>query len=81
MTEDEAKTKWCPFVRFVGWETFRDGEQTATANRIHHKDGSIDSYVSCLASKCMAWRPLPDSPNAVTGDIETHGFCGLAGKP
>ena len=56
MTEDEAKEKWCPFVRIVGWEQFRDGEQAATCNRIPNKDGSIDSCVACIGSSCMAWR-------------------------
>lgn len=43
MTEDGAKTKWCPFQRtgFV--------DAGASCNR---PDGNLN----CIASACMAWR-------------------------
>lgn len=41
MTEDEAKTKWCPFAHLEG-----------AGNR--HSDNS--PAVLCIGSDCMAWR-------------------------
>lgn len=79
MTEDEAKTKWCPFTR-VGF-----ADHGGTNNR---HDGGLN----CIASACMAWRwngymgaegkwvrKAPDGEkwNGANGD----GYCGLAGHP
>jgi hypothetical protein len=87
MTEDEAKTKWCPQVRFVevGGETFN--------NLPEGKNGTC-----CIASACMAWRPVytsvvvtetgviaPDQTSRSVGyhrrDVVSGGYCGLAGAP
>lgn len=88
MTEDEAKTKWCPFTRV--------GEQASGAAE-NRPDGSYN----CIASGCMAWRwaqkPNPDwkeqngmmvsyPPRDTRYDepmyVEdrTHGHCGAFGK-
>jgi len=71
MTEEEAKTKWCPMVRFTGagtatdqeWATNRGGDYGAQAFK-------------CIGSECMAWRGY-----YVMKDTEKvhHGYCGLAG--
>lgn len=45
MTEDEAKTKWCPFAR---------DSETAGNRSILTPD---DIRFPCIASACMAWRP------------------------
>jgi hypothetical protein len=66
MTEDEAKTKWCPYVRFV------DCEDRLYDNR----PSSMQNGAKCLGSGCMAWRWDYDE----YGDA-TEGFCGLAGRP
>lgn len=80
MTEDEAKTKWCPHAR-VGNGGNRDTIPSATA-------------YFCRASACMAWRwkfrdttsdhhpmmavyPQPKRTYERTED----GYCGLAGAP
>jgi len=65
LTEEEAKTKCCPFVRVPwqngGWAVNRD-----------------DRGSNCIASKCMAWRWGVDDPKTYEG--KAPGFCGLAGK-
>lgn len=47
MTEDEAKTKWCPFVRDAD-----AGANVSNLDRLPH-------WSSCIGSQCMAWRPSP----------------------
>lgn len=44
MTEDEAKTKWCPFVRY--------GEKASNRG----VPAENESYVRCIGSACMAWK-------------------------
>ena len=48
MTEEEAKKKWCPMVRF---HVVPESSQTVYSNR----DG--DNLSSrCIASDCMMWQ-------------------------
>ena len=87
-TEDEAKTKWCPFAR--DWVV--DGKDAAAINRHFRLDGT-HVHSPCIASACMAWRwgpeirgvsDDPDRPHAVSRfeKVEPRtGYCGLAGKP
>ena len=71
MTEDEAKSKWCPFInaRAVG----EYGERSSPASQ------------GCIGAACMAWRPVAmvflNSDGAEIGRTEDkqNGFCGLAG--
>lgn len=65
MTEDEAKTKWCPFVRFA------DATTEGTFNR--YADGCWPVNVNCIGSACMVWRKH--------GTVGNAGYCGLAGEP
>jgi len=70
MTEDEAKTKWCPAAR----SSADQGDYSA--NR--RSDGKVDIGCFCIASDCMAWRwhrSFSDGPLSTE-----HGTCGLAGK-
>lgn len=69
MTEDEAKTKWCPFVRHA------NGSNGAGVNRINW-DRTYD-YANCIGSACMAWRWDSIKPLQPSRD----GHCGLAGDP
>ena len=92
MTEDEAKTKWCPFVRLptVNGATFnRDAERTDEQTCINAYGGWANK---CVGSSCMAWRwewsPKDADRNSkdpfpVEGDLNPVpvGYCGLAGKP
>ncbi len=82
MTEDEAKSKWCPYTR-VG---------DKAVNR-YFDDFPSHSY--CIGSACMAWRwDCAGTVITLDGMITVaqldrmkrqatpqHGFCGLAGKP
>jgi hypothetical protein len=81
MTEDEAKTKWCPFVR----AQLTEGEPSYNAT----PEARVGQ---CIASGCMAWRwgeRLETEREAYmrgtdlrrTLQSTTDGFCGLVGKP
>lgn len=86
LTEAEARTKWCPFVRREG-----DYLSRQPVNR------PVDNNSRCLASECMAWRVGKVTTHqtgmnkAVRDGRETrlvpateevsHGYCGLAGEP
>lgn len=65
MTEDDARTKWCPQARVLSHG------QTGRAGFNRHLNGDIATAGNCLGSGCMMWRWA----NEVTG----RGFCGLAG--
>lgn len=73
MTEEEAKTKWCPMARTRlsdGIGGNRMDEATASGDPI----GSVPLYGTfCIGSACMAWRI---SSGALCSDPE--GYCGLA---
>lgn len=66
MTENEAKTKWCPHSR--SWS------ESGAANR--GRDGQVNSEDMCLGSHCMAWRWVNSASSR-----DKSGYCGLAGKP
>lgn len=82
MTEEEAKTKWCPMVRDV---------------RMTNGNLEIGSGY-CKASGCMMWRRTVRLPNdtlvpvsvklhddgSFTTEhptVEREGYCGMGGKP
>ena len=84
MTEDEAKTKWCPHAvashtdprAKSEWD--EDGNSTGT-KRFRH---------NCLGSACMAWRwwsrsypNEPSTPAVLEARKNDEGYCGLAGRP
>jgi hypothetical protein len=75
MTESEAKTRWCPMVRFKSAET---GSGPAF-NR--QRIGSDMDDVNCIGSKCMAWRQQT-TEGEIGGEpaLFVGGYCGLAGK-
>jgi hypothetical protein len=67
MTEDEAKTKWCPMAREVGEKI---------SNNRH---GFGFAHTMCIASACMMWswneRHYMDD---VPPKTPKQGRCGLA---
>ena len=48
MTEDQAKTKWCPFVR--------TGLTAGMAVNRHVADYGVYDETRCIGSGCMMWR-------------------------
>lgn len=72
VTEEEAKTKWCPEAR-----ASNNGEQPVTINRSYN---APDPDCLCIGSACMAWRWKLQT----RFDEEREGklgYCGKAGKP
>ena len=92
MTEDEARTKWCPMARVIAdrevglsptfnrWEADYFDDQVTTA--------CDDRACRCIASACMMWRTRMVEVAAPGGSsvrlegepafIQEHGYCGLA---
>jgi hypothetical protein len=75
MTEEEARKKWCPQVRY-----FVDADGLGRTNM-------PEDSCRCIASDCMAWRWSYDwiKPHDTTLDeyaalSTTLGYCGLAGS-
>jgi len=67
MTEEQAKTKWCPYARVI--PAYLDGEsmsplpiEVPAHNRIQEigaprgQDATTHKAMNCIASECMAWR-------------------------
>lgn len=81
MTEEDAKTKWCPFTRLIA------DNGGLTANR----SDSLPDITRCMGSGCMAWRwdaewdfntAAPMGPDYERRAMALRsGYCGLAGKP
>lgn len=70
MTEEEAKTKWCPFVRVAA------GMRDLAYNRAPN-DSPI-KHTACIGSACMAWR---ETHRVTDANVDPRdGYCGLAGK-
>lgn len=90
MTEEQAKTKWCPMIR------------AGTHGANYHVAGNwrgdqitdVDEreYTRCQGSACMMWRWTPELQNigASIGESflinrvpkePSEGHCGLAGTP
>jgi hypothetical protein len=96
-TEDEARKCWCPHVRFLSdpdgrfAATNRVDSETELSETLAKPLGEINGTSRCIASECMAWRwgdvPNPNYPQHMatteppTVKSDTHGFCGLAGRP
>ena len=69
MTEDEAKKKWCPFVRVGGFGGGNRDWQTDILNsNMAHK-------VCCIASDCMMWEECIE--HGPGGELQGGGDCSL----
>ncbi len=84
MTEDEAKTKFCPVAVASSIQRYSDATlegDLAPSNRIYDeisKKTIPAPGCKCIGSKCMAWR-WERTPNSAIK--RKDGFCGLAGRP
>lgn len=87
MTEEEAKTKWCPMVRVY---TFADDDYPKRIELMQRERNEAGNH--CIGSACMMWRwaqgagriaPIHDRPGFLQIEFEHPGagYCGLAGKP
>jgi hypothetical protein len=74
MTEDEAKTKWCPMSRLAGAESDNTvSHSQAVFNRLQMPNASISlpSGVLCIGSACMMWLWLsPRTNDASVEDLD-----------
>jgi len=71
MTEEEARTKWCPHSRIAS--------EYGGFNRSVHEEMPQQSYGTCVGSSCMAWRE--GAVYYSDGTQQKNGYCGLAGEP
>lgn len=65
MTEEEAKSKWCPMIRYE-----RD---------LVNRSSPHPQNMNCIGSDCMMWRTT--DPAIPEFKHPESGYCGLAGKP
>jgi len=81
MTEQEARTKWCPMAR--------SANNGVSINRTDDCENKPDKDCMCIASGCMMWRWNPE-PEWVRGEdtkfgptmklAKKTGFCCLGGS-
>ena len=69
MTEDEARTKWCPMVRF------HFSREAAYDNKplVDGEPPPQETVALCIASDCMMWKPA----TRIQGAPGDKGDCGL----
>ena len=79
MTEEEAKTKWCPHVRYpnlmlggqVASNIYSDGCNV-------NSDGNrTPPAFCCVASDCMMWEIVVSVDEGKEGNYPDDGRCGL----
>lgn len=78
MTEEVAKTKWCPFAKTI---SYGHADAPLPAPQDFADDRRFDA--PCIASDCMAWRfaqtNVDDGNGGTKPSGDTHGYCGAAG--
>ena len=84
LTEEQAKTKWCPHVRHsADVAEFADANnRLGGCNEFGIRDDEV--WNKCCGSMCMAWRwgGYRKVPSATLPDQdEAHGYCGAFGRP
>ena len=77
MKEEEARTKWCPMVRFYA--------NREVLTKKGFTDGRLDYDSNCIASDCMMWVATDNEGYPSTnkhGECDNSayypaGYCGL----
>lgn len=86
MTEDEAKTKWCPFARQATLQTEDHYGTTQPAGPVanrwvagpHSGGRKPKSRITlCMASACMAWRRSVAMFDRSTGEPAVPGVAAI----
>ena len=78
LTEEEAKTKWCPFARYSSKE---EGWKRGI-NRWVGDDSQFNPVpAQCIASECMAWRWNNAALSLVEGEEPEGSGWEKSGKP
>lgn len=81
MTEDEAKTKWCPFARII-CDSIDGKTHVGPFNRMTLNTKPDETRIppsgNCIGSDCMAWR-IKDYGLDKENNPVPYGYCGLAG--
>jgi len=80
MTEETAKTKWCPMVRIVIGHKDDIWQNRAVKNRAEFVAKGCPE-ICCIASDCMMWRWELTREEAQNGYQAKKGYCGFGGKP
>lgn len=95
-TEEEAKTKWCPFARYA-----TSDEDGNAANRWKQSVAAEQPHAlnpvpcRCIGSACMAWRWVAGATTGKSVTLDNgafgyqttvtpdkyFGYCGLASRP
>lgn len=91
VSEEEAKSKWCPFARVVFPGAQAANRVSSFYKKLASTEGDRDHYAQqeadcrCIASRCAAWRwhewrmkRGPDDQFLSPPVQEQVGFCGLA---
>jgi len=66
ITEEEATTHWCPYIRIV---IVPPGAVWAGSIYTNRGEKFTPQACNCIASRCMKWRP---------GSNIDCGYCGIA---
>ena len=76
LTEEEARTKWCPHVRDLN-----DESSGNTAYNFSTKEGRNPEFARCIASDCTQWRwhCSPENVDVPEYGQKPTGYCGLSG--
>jgi len=91
MTEEQAKTKWCPMTRLEGNEEGPFNRMAFSLKRWFKWECTSpyqENAANCIASDCMMWRwqRTPERAKEMGRKALSHeyyeedGYCGLTGE-
>lgn len=86
LTEDEAKTKWCPLARTTEFDGVNGSRVRNRVVRTDLDPVRVNEPLGChcIASVCMAWRFVEGATEEKPGHGFVRaaiGYCGAFGKP